>query len=275
MKRRRGFGVGNQGFHPRARGTLSPEARRGQARVYRASDPDATEQYFVPSFSIMRHLERHEERDWQAKSKQIGSLLGRYYEVMPPQNMVIKSIEQKGLISMMRNKAVSPSGDQMKDLVFNVRDGLTETLSRAPESLEFGLGRLAVFGKNQNKLAFTLQGWKGWRDRYGMEDMQGNISPLGALLLETQVATGAISTAFPDTSFALTDIATSPHLTIARSSHSIKDHQLRDIQSRVDDLGIDYVMVGDPVISYKLAPSVPSETVHIRHSWATLAENIA
>lgn len=272
MKRRKGFGVGSQGFHPRARGTLSPEARRGQARAYRASDPEATEQYFVPSFSVMRHLERHEERDWQGISKQLGSILGRYFDVMPPEKMVIKSMEQKALINMMRAKSVNPSQDQMKDLVFNVRDGLTETLSRSPESLEFGLGRLAVFGRNQNKLAFTLQGWKGWRDRYGMEDVHGNISSLGALLLETQVATGAISTAFPETSFALSDIATSPHLTIARSRDSIRDHELRRIQSQIDDLDISHVMVGDPIISYKLGPHIPSETIHIRHSWATLAE---
>lgn len=301
MKRRMGFGVGKQGFHPRARSTLSVEARRGMSRMARAHEMTAN--YFVPSFSIHRHIYHTEEAHWSGVRKQIGSVLGRHFEITPLDDINVKSIEQKALIHKIRQTGERPSGDDMHDVVKNIHEDLVQMLSDTPEKLELGLGRLAVFGRNQNKLAFTLEGWKGWRGRYGEdneigrigelllqnevavdtlalddwryrhenEDRMRGVSALGALLLENKIAMGNISTAFPDMNFALSEIATNPHITIAKSRDSIRDHELRRYQAQIDELDISSIIVGDPVISYKLGPRQESESLLVRHSWASLA----
>lgn len=235
-------------------------------------NPEVTSHYFVPSFSIRRHLHRSEEAYWMGTSKQIGSMLGHHFNVMLPKDVTVKTIEQKALIHKLRDSGEQPSSDAMRDLVFNIRDGLTNSLADSPDPLEVGLGKLAVFGRNRNKLAFTLDGWKGWRARYDDFDEMGKMSSLGALLVESQVAVGSIGMAFPDMNFAVNDIAVSPHMTIARTKDAIRDHELRRIQSQINELGIDSVTLGDPVIGYKLAPQEESHTIPIRHAWESLAQ---
>lgn len=274
MGRVMGFGVGNQGFHPKARSALSPTSgARGNRRTqWTPYNPEMTAHYFVPSFSIRRHLDQCEEEYWDDTTRNIGSILGRHFEVAKPENITIKSIEQKALIHKIRSTGQQPDPTAMRDVVFNIRDGLTNALEGAPEPLEIGLGRLAVFGRNNDKLGFTLEGWKGWRARYDDHEHSGELSALGALLVESQVAVGNIATAFPDMSFSLNEIATSPHITIARTKDKIRDHELRRMQSQIDELDIQTVLFGDPVINYKLAPDEASQTLGIRHSWSSLAE---
>ncbi len=274
MGRLNGFGVGQQGYHPRARGSLSSVsgARPHRKQFWGFMNPEVTSHYFVPSFSIRRHLHQSEEAYWMGTSKQIGGMLGHHFDVMLPKDVTVKTIEQKALIHKLRDSGEQPSSDAMRDLVFSIRDGLTNYLADSPDPLEFGLGKLAVFGRNRNKLAFTLDGWKGWRARYDDFDEMGKMSALGALLVESQVAVGNIGMAFPDMNFAVNDIAVSPHMTIARTKDTIRDHELRRIQSQINELGIDSVTLGDPVIGYKLAPQEESHIIPIRHAWESLAQ---
>lgn len=272
MGRLKGFGVGRQGFHPRARGSLSPTSG---ARGHRKDggghyNQEMTSHYFVPSFSIRRHLDRLEEDEWRGATKQIGGILGRHFDVMPPADITIKTIEQKALIHKIRQSGQHPTAEQMRETVFNIRDDLTNTLANAPDPITVGVGRLAVFGRNRNKLAFTLDGWKGWRARYDDHELTGEMSSLGALLVESRVAIGNIATSFPEMNFAVNDIATSPHITIASTNDTIRDHELRRMQSQIDELEISTVMFGDPIINYKLGPELDSQTLHVRHSWSSL-----
>jgi hypothetical protein len=272
MRRFNGFGVGQQGYHPRARDGLSAGPRRHKKQEWGMQETQMTEHFFVPSFSIRRHLHRGEEAYWTDASRQIGHLLGRQFEVAEPKDLTVKTIEQKALIHRIRQTGEQPTADMMRDLVFNIRDGLTSVLADAPDPIEVGLGKLAVFGRNQNKLGFTIDGWKGWRARYDDYDQLGQMSSLGALLVESQVAIGNIATAFPDMNLAVTDIANSPHVTIARTREKIHDYDLRKIQARIDKLDLDDVaLFGDPVINYKLASNQDSQTLHIRHAWQSLA----
>lgn len=271
MRRNRGFGVGHQGFHPKARGALSPDAKQhGQLPWHMVKGWDA-EHYFVPSFSIRRHIHQSEEARWSGVQKQLSAMLGRHYEVMPPSSMAIKSIEQKALIEKIRQSGTHPTPDEMRDVVFNIRDDLTEALSASPDRLEVGLGRLAVFGRNHNKLALTISGWKGWHSRYALLDQSGEMSAVGALLIENRIALGGIVSALPDTSIAVNEIASNPHLTLACTNDSIRDHELRKIERQVEDLDLSSVVVGDPVISFKASPSEETKPFAIRHAWDSLA----
>lgn len=264
--------------HPRIRGSLSPisGSRRYRGDHLPTTNPEMAANYFVPSFSIRRHLDKSEEDYWGEKSRKIGGLLGRRFEVMGPDNLTIKTIEQKNLIHKIRCANIQPNAEEMHDLASGLQDSLNYALSSAPESMWVGLGNLAIFGRNKNKLAFTLKGWRGWRANYPDEKESGEglrtMSPLGALLLETQVAVGNIASTFPDADFSFNDLASSPHITIARSKDTIHDYELRGLQAQINKLGIDSLEFGDPVISYKPRPAEESQVFLVRHAWRTLAE---
>lgn len=270
MKLAGGFGVGQQGFHPRARSSLPAEGRRQRQGQFNMANPE-TEYYFVPSFSIRRHLHRTEENQWDGVLKQLSGMFGRHFTTVSPPDMCIKSIEQKALIHKIRESGSHPTAEEMQDVVYNIRDGLTEALSSSPDPLPVGLGRLAVFGRGRNKVGFNIDGWKGWRARYALTDEYGNMTANGALLVENQIALGSIATALSDTAIAVDEIASNPHLTLATGSDKIRPHELRKMQSAVDKLCLESVMVGDPVIDFKPSFNSPNETLHVRHSWDTLA----
>lgn len=271
MKRNAGFGVGQQGFHPRARGALPVDSKHRRMKFWGGGGPESFDHYFVPSFSIRRHVHRSDEARWAGAQKQLSHIMGRHYTIMPPESMAIKSIEQKALIEKIRESNSRPTGDEMRDVVYNVRDGLTEALATSSDRLEVGLGRLAVFGRNHNKIGFTIDGWRGWRARYALTDEYGEMTTLGALLVENQIALGGITTALADTAVAVNDIASNPHLTIASTNESIRDHELRKVQDAVGELQLNHVWVGDPVISFRAAPDKDTETLYVRHAWDTLA----
>lgn len=271
MGRMGGFGVGQQGFHPRARGALTLASKRRGPEYWPIMNEETTSNYFVPSFSIRRHIHRSEEERWTGVQKHLSGVLGRHFTVMTPASMAIKSIEQRALIEKMRESDSRPTSEEMRDIVYNIRDGLTEALALSPDPLPVGLGRLAIFGRNDNKIGFNIDGWKGWRARYALLDQRGEMTAHGALLVENQIALGGITAALADTAIAVNEIASNPHLTIAQASDKIRDHELRKIQSEVDDLCLDSVLVGDPVINFKASPHDVSETLHIRHSWDSLA----
>lgn len=271
-------GTFKQVAHPRIRGSLTPisGSRRYRGDHLTPVNPEMTANYFVPSFSIRRHLDRSEEEYWEEKGHKIGGLLGRRFEVMQPENITIKTIEQKNLIHKIRASGEKPGAGEMREVATGLQDSLNYALASAPEAMYVGLGNLAVFGRNKNKLAFTLKGWRGWRANYPDEKVGDEgvrtMSPLGALLLETQVAVGSISSAFPDMNLPFNDLASSPHITIARSRDRIHDYELRGLQGQINKLGIGALEFGDPIISYKPAPTEDPEILLVRHAWQTLAE---
>src|SRR5690349_17516467 len=193
MKIQRGFGASQQNFHPRARDTLQANKRQHRAGFWGVTEEEMTANYFVPSFSIRRHLYRSEEGRWQRAQKEIGNALGRHYQMMHPATIAVKSIEQQALIKKIRESGDQPSAAEMRDVAYNVRDGLTEALAAAPDPLEVGLGRLAVFGIKNNKLGFTVDGWKGWRARYSLFHNNGEMTAPGALMVENQIALGSLA----------------------------------------------------------------------------------
>lgn len=253
MGRHAGFGVGQQGYHPRARGTLGFDKKKG-LEFQGMTGSDLTAQYFVPSFSIMRRLHESEMPRWAGIQKQLAKMLGRHFDVTTPAELAIKSLEQKSLIEKIRHSGAEPSAGEMRDAAYTIRDGLERVLTEVPEPLEVGLGRLAVFGRKKNKLGFVIDGWKGWKARYSLLNNEGELTAPGTLVMENQIAVGGIAQALPDTEFALNQISTTPHLTIARNADKIRGHELRRIQSQVDELEIESVFVNDPVISFKSAP---------------------
>lgn len=269
------FGVGGQKIRPFARGRLSShEAAVKWHYTKEYVPPEDTADYFVPSFAILRHIHRNEEDYWMNVGSSISRVLGRKYEITPPDNIVIKSIEQKALIRKIKEAGERPAPEQMKNVVFSIRNELTDQLDKAPSPLEIGLGKLAVFGQNHNKLGFTVKGWRGWRAHYAKHDDDGQLTPIGALLIENEVAMDNIATAFPEMRFATSELSASPHITIARKKGGeIEDYDLRIIRERMNSLEIDNVaLFGDPIISYKLAPESASQVQGIGHYWQSLVD---
>jgi hypothetical protein len=198
MGRRGGFGVGQQGFHPRARGAISQENGGHGYGPFALTGEEMTAQYFVPSFSIRRHIHESEMPKWTGIQKQIGSILGRHYDVMTPHELAIKSIEQKTMIEKVRESGVQPTASEMRAAAHNIRDELSTALEAVPEPLEVGLGRLAIFGRHHNKIGFEIDGWKGWKARYSLLTQAGELTAPGALVLENHIAVGGIASALPE-----------------------------------------------------------------------------
>jgi len=269
------FGVGGQKVRPLPRGRLSLNQKAAKWHYVKDySSQETAGNYFVPSFSILRHIHRNEEDYWLNVGYGISRVLGKKYQIHLPDDIVIKSIEQKALIHKIKESGERPTPEEMENVVYNIRDDLVSQLDKAPSPLEIGLGKLAVFGQNYNKLGFTIGGWRGWRAHYAEYDDCGEITSIGALLRENRAAMGNISTAFPEMQFSTSELSANPHITIASKKRGeIEDYELRNVQSRIDSLEIDdTALFGDPVISYKLAPDAPSRILGVGHYWESIVD---
>ncbi len=267
------IGAFGQIAHPRIRGDLDPRhVPKGQKKVARLEDykPDE-ETYFVPSFSIRRHLHRTESSLWEANRQLLRRHLGRGFETVPSQQISLKIIEQHRFIKNVREAGIRPSPEEIKDIAYSIRDLLTNELSNAHSPLPVPLGSLNRFGYKENSVGYEIAGWRGDRAPYGQNDEEGLKGTHSTLLAERQQAVGAIALAFEGKDFKIDGIAPSPHLTIARSKESIPDYQLRDIRGSLGDIALDEVYLGDPVIDLRLYRGMPTETIYVRHAWESLA----
>lgn len=266
-------GTFRQVTHPRIRGALDPSSKQKRYDgIPRLQDYQTDEEtYFVPSFSIRRHLHRSEELLWDTNQKMIGRRLGRGFKSTPSTGIALKTIEQKRFIKNMREAGIHPDPDEIRDIAYSVRDMLTDLLTNAESPLPVPLGDLGRFGQKKNALAYQLYGWRGDRAQYGPNDHEGNMDPLAVILAERQLAVGALALAYGEDGLKTDGLAPSPHITIARGNGEIPAHRMREFRDKLADLAIDDVCFGDPVIDVKLHPNEPSEPIYIKHAWDSLA----
>ncbi len=266
-------GMFRQVAHPRIRGALDPSGeRKHSAGALRLQDYKADEEtYFVPSFSIRRHLHRSEELLWDAKQGLIRRRLGRDFTVTPAANIALKSIEQHRFIKNMREAGIHPDPNEVRDIAYSVRDTLTDLLANAHSPLSVSLGGLGRFGYKKNALAYEIGGWRGDRANYGPNDQEGYMDSLAVLLAERQRAVDAIALAYGEAGLETDNIAPSPHITIARGKEAIPDYRMRGLRGALADLAVGEVYFGDPVIDIKMYRDMPVESIYVKHAWDSLA----
>lgn len=226
---------------------------------------------FIPSFAILRHLHQDDEARWGIIQSAFKADLGRNFTPYKPEQMTIKSIEQKSLINFLRKADSIPDPETTRGIAFNIRDSLTEALKNSPDPLTVSLGRVGVFGSSRRKIGLELDGWRGWSRRYALLDDEKNLTAPGALLVERQIAIGGISMAFDNLAFKANDLAGNPHLTIGTFRNKVTESDIVRSQRLVNELGIDHALFGDPVISMKLSREEESIALLVRHAYDSLA----
>lgn len=269
-----GLGPTGQVKHPHIRGRLPSGHQSGSGgRVIKIEDHmrETGETYFVPSFSIRRHLDRREEPAWAASQKQLQRRLGRGFTVATPETISIKAIEQHRLIINMRRAGIHPDPEEIRDIAYSVRDQLTELLARAHSPLAVPLGSLARYGYKRNALAYNIDGWRGDRAHYGEVGYDGNMDSLAVLQAERRLAVGALTLAYGEDGLDTDGIASTPHATVARSQDVIQEFKLHDLRTGLADVVLDRAYFGDPVIDVKLYQDQPSEPIYVKHAWSSLA----
>lgn len=264
--------------HPRIRGALDPShEQKHYSKLARLEDYRTDEEtYFVPSFSIRRHLHRDEELLWSTNQKLIQRRLGRTFTANAVDTISIKTVEQQKVVRNMRKAGIHPEPEQIRDIAYGIRDRLTDLLSNARSPLFVELGDISKIGYRESSLAYMIEGWKGDRAHYGENDEEGFMDTRAVLLAERQLAVGALALAYGEAGLDTTDLAPCPHVTIARtrSKDSIPDYRMRALQGELGDLAIDGAYFGDPIISVRLHPGEPAETIPVKHAWDSLAPEV-
>jgi hypothetical protein len=226
--------------------------------------------YFVPSFSIRQHLHRDEEKRWEDHRRMLSRSLGRGFATTPVPDITLKTVEQHRFIKNMRQADIHPDPEEIRDLAYSIRDGLTDLLVNVRSPLPVPLGKFGRFGYRNNALAYEIEGWEGDRKHYGANDAEGYKDAHAVLLEMRQLSVGAIALAYQNSDLSVEGIAPNPHLTVARSNAEIQDHDLRSLRGKLAGLALEDVELGDPVIQMKLYPDQAAETLYVKHAWQSL-----
>lgn len=276
MSRYGKVGAFRQVAHPRIRGGLDPaHEQKHYGKVTRLEDYKADEEtYFVPSFSIRRHLHRSEEQNWEAHRHALARRLGRSFTTTAVDKITLKSLEQHRFIKNMRQAGIHPNPNEIRDLAYSVRDDLTNLLTNVRSPLPVPLADFGRFGYRKNALAYEIEGWRGDRANYGSNDLEGYRDAHAVLLEERRLAVGAVALAYQENGLQIDGLAPSPHLTIARSNEEIPEYRMRGLNGKLADLAMGQVLLGDPVIQMKLYRDQPAEIIPIKHSWDSLAPDM-
>lgn len=281
MRNYSSLGRAGQVKHPRIRGRL-PANRRDERRGHEPNMADIAQlsdysqpiedSYFVPSFSIRRHLHKSEELLWDTNQRLVQRRLGRGYRATLASQISLKTIEQKRLIHNMRQAEIHPDPEQVRDVAYHIRDLLTDLLSSARSPMSVPLGELGKFGNGNKAIAYTIAGWRGDRAHYDDEnDAEGYMDTRAVILEERRLSVGALALAFGEAGLDTDSLAPCPHIRIARSKDEIADYRMRGIRGELADLAIDDAYFGDPVIDLKMYRDEPAESIYVKHAWDSLA----
>jgi hypothetical protein len=267
--------LGGQIKHPRIRGALSPshEQKRFIRNDARLEDLKTDEEtYFVPSFSIRRHLHSDEALLWQTQQNLIKRRLGKGFTVTPAENITLKVIEQQKLIRNMRQAGIHPDPYELLDVAYTIRNRLSDLLSNAQSPLRVPLGDINRHGYREESIAYDIKGWRGERATYPSDDGH-NLGTHAVLLKGRQIVTEVLDDAYGDQGLETNNLTSSPHVTFARSNANkpIPDYRMRSIRGGLGDLAIAEADFGDPVIDVKMYPDMPAERIYVKYAWDSLA----
>jgi hypothetical protein len=216
-------------------------------------------------------LHPSEEETWETTKKNIKRRLGRGFSIVPPAEVTLKTIDQKRFIKNMRDAGIHPDPDEIRDVAYSIRDGLTNLLTNARSPLNVVLGDFGRFGQDNSVLAYEIEGWRGERANYGPNDDEGYMETNAVLLAERQLALGALAYAYGEAGLNTDDLAPSPHVSVARGKDTIQDYRMREIRGELGALAIDEAYFGDPIIEVKMYREMPPERIPVRQAWESLA----
>jgi hypothetical protein len=255
--RRQGFGGGGQ--------------RRQMREMRDLQGDNAAATYFVPSFSVRRHITAASEAQVRKMQREVKDRIGREFRPTPPNQLSIKGFEQRKMIERMRELDKHPNPQDMEDAAHDVRRKLKELLSNAPPTLSVPLGQLGLFGYNKKALGVQIMGWKGYRAQYAVYDDDYKLTPLGTIVEENETCLDVVADSFQDEEFNVEGLAPMPHITIARHGNTIYPDKLYKAEKLLGDVLPDALEFGDPVITLHLEPSADPQTLYVRNARQSLA----
>jgi hypothetical protein len=232
---------------------------------------NAAATYFVPSFSVRRHITRESAQHVAKMQSEIGRILGRQFRVIPAEQLSIKSFEQGKMIERMRQLGKHPAAATMDTVAKDIQKNLTELLSNAPPTLALPLGELGLFGYDNRALGVNVMGWKGNRAQYAIYDDDYRLTPLGTIAEQNEICLDRFAAEFEDDELVVDDLASMPHVTLARHDDRIYEETFRKAKSKIQDVVPDVIEFGDPVIYRRLEPSTQLRPLFVRDARLSLA----
>lgn len=280
--------------HPHIRGGLSPNHHNAESgRVVELDEwihPETDENYFVPSFSVRRHLHRDAEDVWIDHQKEVKKRIGSSYKVIEPEEVAIKMFEQRALIRGMKIANIHPEVEDIDRLARGLADQLTKMLAHASSPLAVPLGRFAMFGPQDrpSSLAYEIAGWRGDRPKYGgralgsvaraMNECVGydtdpvGMSPLAVLQAERELIVNAATEGYGDQGLRAENLVVTPHVSFARPRKFTHEARRHDLYASLSDIALDGTLFADPIIEVSLERGLPPEQVHVAHSYSGLGD---
>lgn len=226
----------------------------------------STPTYFVPSFGINRdaHFDQQQEQRIAGLRKEARRVLGRHTHFYDPPQRHLTIVEQRAFIERIRESGIRPTPEQITELVKQISGGLKELLGPTPAKLVLPLGKLARFGERKETLGIQPWGWRGFRAHYAIRNELNELSPLGAIVAETQFTVGAITTAMEETTgFSPDGLAQTPHIAIAEKRGGIRYHEFVELEGRLSELDIplpDECRLDDPIIHMRTMRKRPRQS---------------
>lgn len=258
MQVRRGIGFGRNNL---------PGSRR--PRTTRLSDGEVLngQRFFVPAFGVRRQLYPDEVAQEFCESLE-KFCEKKPYTAYPINKMGITVLGKNKIVDAFLRADVQPAAYDMLDLALNVRDALGAAVKSKPHLLKVPLGGVAVFGAD-NKIAATIEGWKGFDKRYASRDEDRSVLANSQLVREINSAVGEVVQFVEggtDSEGEYVEVSTraiqrqSPHFTFAAKNRgTISNSERADISGQVAEFMPPELRFFDPVVNLGLVtPGSPT-----------------
>ena len=217
--------------------------------------------FFIPAFSVRRALVPNDA------AKEFEQKLAEYcakkpYTPYPLDKMGITIVDKSRLVGVFDRAYVHPDDADMLDMAVNVREALSNTVKSKPRKLPVLIASLFVFGNRDNKIASSVEGWKGFSKRYARRDDKGKPLANHQLSREINASHGEIANFIEggiDGNGNYVDISTralkrqTPHFTFAEKQRgSISNDERATIHGEVIGFLPEELSFFDPVVHLQL-----------------------
>jgi hypothetical protein len=229
--------------------------------------------FFVPSFGVCRHLVPDDAAlEFEAKLAEFCA--NKPYRPYPARSIGLTILSKGKFVGAFLRADVQPSAPDMLDLAKNVRDALGDSVKSKPRTLSIAIGSISVFGARNNKLAFTIEGWKGFDKRYASKNENGQqlachqtVREMNAVVGEiVQYVSGGVDGNGLYSSVSMGGLSRqTPHITFAEKvdrygkMSAIGNNERADISGRIVDIFPDdreaALQFFDPVVHLSLLPT--------------------
>lgn len=257
-------------FGAKPRSSLAGDRNTHRKHVSRAHmrgnhESPTRREFFVPSFAIRRAVFKTPElQDFH--NALTSYFAGRTYQVSPVDRMALTIVEQKRFRDTFIAADVQPLIGDVRDTALIIKDGMKSVLKSKPHRLSVPVGPAHAFGSDNKKIGLVPSGWRGFRARYPRKVEEGKFGANAQLVLESNLALGAISNIFVDGidgQGRVSDIdlsllrAVTPHITIGQKigERAIGNNERAELNGEISYLASETcpeIELFDPVIHLRL-----------------------